>query len=283
MADQISVPSRVATRITSSLKRFQPILSSALARDVNESDTSHIVNDMLSETFGYDKYDEITTEHQVRGTYCDLAVTIEGNLRLMIEVKAIGLNLKDKHLRQVVNYAANKGVDWVVLTNGVDWHVYKINFSQPINEELVIELNFLEMNLKEKGILESLYLLTKEGLLKSALPAYYTRKQATNRFILGAILLSDPVLATIRRELRRIAPDVKVSAEQVKRVLLQEVLKREVAQGEFAEEARKKVQRSAGKAIKARKKSSNERAVVSEVVQEQETPKPNEDVSSTEL
>ncbi|MHB8896903.1 MAG: type I restriction enzyme HsdR N-terminal domain-containing protein, partial [Candidatus Geothermincolia bacterium] len=87
------IPAKVETRMKDALKRFQPILSSALARDVNESDTASIVTDLLAEVFGYDKYHEVTSEHMIRGTYCDLAITIEGKLCLLVEVKAIGLDL----------------------------------------------------------------------------------------------------------------------------------------------------------------------------------------------
>ncbi len=58
----VQVPVRVADRLTAGIKRFQPILSSAKSRDVNESDTVILVTDMLSEIFGYDKYSEITSE-----------------------------------------------------------------------------------------------------------------------------------------------------------------------------------------------------------------------------
>ena len=52
---------RAEERINTGLKRFQPILASAKARDVNESDTVVIVTDLLQEIFGYDKYSEITS------------------------------------------------------------------------------------------------------------------------------------------------------------------------------------------------------------------------------
>jgi predicted type IV restriction endonuclease len=243
MATRTSAPTKVATRLKDSLKRFQPVLSSALARDVNESDTAAIVADLLAELFGYDKYHEVTSEHMIRGTYSDLAVTIEGKLRLLVEVKAIGLDLKEKHLRQAANYAANQGCEWVALTNGVIWQVYRMDFGQHIKEELVLEVNLLELNLREAAALDCLYLLTREGLMKGALPDYYVHKQATNRFVLGALIVSDPVVAVIRRELKKVSPNVKVSADQVREVIMREVLKREVAEGEKAEEARKKVAR----------------------------------------
>ena len=59
--------------MASGLRRFQPILLAARARDVNESDTCLIVTDVLQDILGYDKYSEITSEYQIRSTFCDLA------------------------------------------------------------------------------------------------------------------------------------------------------------------------------------------------------------------
>ena len=116
---------RTYDRIVLGLKRFQPILSSAKARDAGEADTSTIAKDMLCEIFGYDKYSEITAEHLIKGTYCDLAIKLDGKLQILIEVKAIGLELKESHTKQGVDYAANQGVEWVVLTNGNVWRIYR--------------------------------------------------------------------------------------------------------------------------------------------------------------
>ncbi len=72
------VPKKVEERLMAGIKRFQPIIASAKARDLNESDTVFIVTDMLSEVFGYDKYSEITSETAIRGTWCDLAIKLDG-------------------------------------------------------------------------------------------------------------------------------------------------------------------------------------------------------------
>jgi hypothetical protein len=246
------IPSRVADRITTGIKRFQPILTSAKSRDVGESDTVTIIVDMLSEIFGYDKWTEITSEYAIRGTFCDLATKIDGVLSMLVEVKAIGLDLKEQHVKQAVDYAANQGVEWVVLTNGVCWRVYKVTFGKPINQELVIDIDFCSLNSKNAKHLESLYLFCKEGWIKSVLGEYHIQKQALSRFFLGAMLLSDPVLEVIRRELRRMSPDVRIEVEEIKSVLTTDVIKREVLEGEKAEEARKKLARVANKALRVR-------------------------------
>jgi predicted type IV restriction endonuclease len=252
-----SIPKKVIERLTNGLKQFQPILSTAKARDDGEADTVMIVTDMLANVFGYDKYSEVTAEYAIRGTYCDLATKLEGTLQALIEVKAIGLELKDQHVKQAVDYAANQGVDWVVLTNGMHWRVYNVIFGKPIDQELVIEIDVCSMNPKNQADLEILYLFCKEGWVKSVLGDYQLQKQALSRFFLGALILSDPVLEVIRRELRRVSPDVRIEIEQIKGVLGSEVLKREVIDGDKAVEAQKKIARAASKLLRKRAKEEH--------------------------
>lgn len=247
----MALPKKLEERISGGLKRFQPILSAAKSRDVNESDTVVIITDVLQDVFGYDKYSDITSEHMIRGTFCDLAIKIDGSLALLIEAKAIGLDLKEQFVKQAVDYAANQGVEWVALTNGVVWRVYRVAFKKPIEHELVVEFDLLAMNARKADDLEVLALLSKEGWLKARLGDYYTQKQALNRFTLAAVLLSDTVLEVTRREVRRLAPEVRVDADGLRQALLTEVFKREVVEGEKADIARKQVAKASGRALRA--------------------------------
>ena len=252
-----AVPAKVYDRLTSGLKRFQPILSSAKARDAGEADTSTIVKDMLCDVFGYDKYTEVTAEHIIKGTFCDLAVKLDGKLQLLIEVKAIGLELKDGHIKQAVDYAANQGTEWVILTNGSTWRIYRVFFSQPIANELVFECDLLSINPKNRGAIENLFLFAREGQTKSVLQDFHAQRQATSRYFLAAVILSESVLEVIRRELRRAFPDVRIDSDQLREELVSEVLKREVTEGERADDARKKISRSQGKALRVRAKAAD--------------------------
>jgi hypothetical protein len=141
-----AIPKKVSERLVSGIKRYQPILAAAKARDVGEADTVTIIKDMLADVFGYDKYSDVTSEHSIRGTYCDLAIKIDNQLQTLIEVKAIDIDLKDQHVKQAIDYAANQGVDWVLLTNGIVWRVYHLIFAKPIDQELVLEIDFCKLN-----------------------------------------------------------------------------------------------------------------------------------------
>lgn len=252
-----TIPKKVAERLVAGIKRFQPILAAAKARDVGETDTVTIVKDMLADIFGYDKYSELTSEFAIRGTYCDLAIKLDAKLSTLIEVKAIGIELKEAQVKQAVDYAANQGVDWVLLTNGIRWCVYHVFFTRPINQELVVDLDFSTLNPKSDADLETIYLWCKEGWQRSALGDFHTQKQALSRFFLGATVLSDPVLEVVRRELRRVSPDVRIDIEQIRTVLVNEVLKREVMDDPKADEARKKIARVANKALRAKEAKTN--------------------------
>lgn len=245
------VHKKVAERLVAGIKRYQPILAAAKARDVGETDTVTIIKDMLADVFGYDKYSELTSEYAIRGTFCDLAVKLDGKLSTLIEVKAIGIDLKEQHVKQAVDYAANQGVDWVLLTNGNRWCVYHVLFTRPIQTELVVDIDFSVLSARSDADIELLYLWCKEGWQRSALGDFHTQKQALSRFFLGAMVLSDSVLEVIRRELRRVSPDVRIDIDQIRIVLANEVIKREVMEGEKADEAKKKIAKAVGKATRA--------------------------------
>ena len=247
----MAIPKKVSERIAAGVKKYQPILAAAKTRDVGETDTVTIIKDMLSEIFGYDKYAELTSEHCIRGTYCDLAIKLDGKLVTLIEVKAIGIDLRDQHVKQAVDYAANQGVDWVLLTTGMRWCVYHVEFTKPIKHELLVDIDFGTINTRTQDDMDMLYLWCKEGWQRSALGEFEAQKQALSRFVIGAVVLGDTALETIRRELRRVSPDIRITIDQIRAVLVNEVLKRDVVEGDRADSAKKIVSRSSGKSLRS--------------------------------
>ena len=87
-----SIPTKIQNRIAEGLKKFQPIVESAKIRDVNESDTVVLLTGILSDILGYDKYTEITTEMAIRGTFCDLALKINGKCKFSWKPKQLVLS-----------------------------------------------------------------------------------------------------------------------------------------------------------------------------------------------
>jgi predicted type IV restriction endonuclease len=252
-----TVPARIASRIVEGLKQFQPIVEAAKKRDINESDTVVLMTGIISEMLGFDKYADITTEVQVKSTFCDLGLKIDNKIRILIEAKAIGVELRDKQIRQAIDYAANKGLEWVILSNAVKWQIYKVIFSKPIDHTLVCEIDFLQLNPKSQEDIEKLYVLTKEAISKSILDDFYAQKQATSKFLIGNLLTADSIMQSLKKELRQIYPDIKIPVEEIKMVLFSEVIKRDLLEGEEAEEAKRKIARALRKMEKLNQKDDD--------------------------
>jgi hypothetical protein len=239
----MGVSAKVATRIATEVKRYQSVLSAIQKKDISEADTVTVINDILADVCGYDKYHEVTSQYAIRGTFVDLAVRVDDDIRFLIEVKAIGIELKDIHVKQAIDYAANEGIEWVVLTNGATWRVYKVHFGQPIEKILVCEVDLIVLSPKSDEILECFGNLSREGFSKGTMADLLHQKQVTNKFTIAALLISDDVLDDLRKEVRRLGSGIKVDVEYLRTLLTNEIIKRDLIDSEEAKAAAQNVKR----------------------------------------
>lgn len=262
------LPKRFIERVAKNLRGYQAVIESQRKRDVSEADTVTVIKDVLADIFGYDKYAELTSEHQIRGTFCDLAVKVDGKVRLLIEVKSAAIELTDNHLRQTLNYGANLGVEWLVLTNGTDWQLHRVVFSQPVGREEVAAFNLSALSANKDDDLQLLFLLAREGMVSDAMNSFHQRSQLLNKYMIAQMLLSESVTNLVRRELRKLFPELKVNPEQVSELLYNDVLKREVIEGDKVKEASQRIKRAAAKLAKAVEKERGAALDVSSPVAE---------------
>src|SRR4051795_12656150 len=149
-------------RVKAAVRRFNKPLADLVARDANEGDTRFLVTDFLCEGLGYDKYEDLTTEYQVKGEFADYGVRIDKQLTAFIEVKRCATKLGAKHLRQVEMYAVNEGVEWMILRNGQVWQVWHLTAGLPVVLDLAFEVDLLrEGGPTQKA--DSLFYLSKEA------------------------------------------------------------------------------------------------------------------------
>jgi Type I restriction enzyme R protein N terminus (HSDR_N) len=189
-------------RTKAAVRRFTKPLADLLERDANEGDTRLLVTDFLCEGLGFDKYEDLTTEYQVKGEFADYGVRIDRQLVAFIEVKRCTQKLNMRHLRQVQMYAVNEGVEWIILTNGQVWQVYHLTGGLPLIIDLALEVDLLgEQSPAQKA--DGLFHLTKEALKRRLLDDLWKAKAATAPKSLAGVLLADVVVDAVRKELRR--------------------------------------------------------------------------------
>jgi hypothetical protein len=248
------IPARICARISQQIKKFQQAIADASKRDINESDTARMVAEMIGDVMGYDKLQEITGEYAIRGAYADLAVKVKSDIRFFVEVKAINTELKDSHVTQVVNYGANQGVDWAVLTNGAKWQAYKIMFAKPVDRTLVTEVDLTTASYKSDEVIEFFGNFSREVFTSSSMTQMFRAKQAMSRYSIAALLMSDPVVGMVRREMKRLVDGLNPDLEEISDIIEQQVIKRELLEGDEAVNAAKLVKRGLKRKIRERTK-----------------------------
>ncbi|MFH1595451.1 MAG: DUF4268 domain-containing protein [Pseudomonadota bacterium] len=229
----------VDKRIRDGIKKYKNVVKTAKDKDINEADTVTIVTAMLADICGYDKFNEIRKEYPVKGTFCDIALKLDDKIVFLIEVKAIGIALKENHLKQAIQYASISGTDWIILTNGEYWQAHRVIFGKPLKTEVAFEFSFLEtVNLSK--LINFFFLLGKEGAKKSppTIQAYYEESQLTSRFMIAQIIQSEPFINLIRKQLKSFAKSKKITItitnDDILDTLKTQILKREVIEGEEA-------------------------------------------------
>ena len=138
---------------------------------LNEAQTSQVIVLRLFEALGYNIWnpDEVFPENHSGGGSGgykpDYSVYLDGQLRFIVEVKALNKEFNENDKVQAVNYVNAHGLRWAVLTNGREWYFFDNHVARPVQEKhkLTVDLQdnkaavYLEKLLakelwKDKGI-----------------------------------------------------------------------------------------------------------------------------------
>ncbi len=189
-------------KLTQSVKDYKKQFLDKPLGDLDESGTRLLINHFLTEMLGYKTLEEVKTEYMIKGTYADYVIQLSGKRHFLVEVKALSLNLSDKHLRQSINYGANEGIDWVVLTNGKCFELYRVIFEKPISNELIFSIDLSDAsNLKSN--VEHLQFLHKESVQKNGLEELWKRHSALSPKSLAKFIYSKEIIKFLQKELKK--------------------------------------------------------------------------------
>jgi predicted Holliday junction resolvase-like endonuclease len=100
-----------------------------------------------------------------------------------------------------------------------------------------------------------MFLLCREGITSDAMDMFHQHAMLLNKFTVSQILLLDPVVSALRKEFRKVFPDIKVDVNQLTEMLKSQILKREVIEGEKAIEAAAKIKKVIQKAARTAAKN----------------------------
>ena len=203
----------MANQIVKGLKKYVPVFKEAKDEDRNEADIVTRIVKFLEDVLGYDALKHITKEFQVKERFVDLAIKIDNKVKFYIEVKSSNVNLKESQIFQAESYAAQSGVEWVVLTNGSDWHMYHLVFDKTgIEHLLVLDVDLL--NDDPYDIAEDMYYLTCDAMRRNEITDYLDKHLTLHADSVIKALFHEDTLTAIKRELGR-KSGIRVSEDEV--------------------------------------------------------------------
>ncbi len=190
------------TKLLNALKSYNKRYLHGKITELDESGTRILVNTFLTDVLGYVPIEEIKTEYMIRGTYADYVIQLKEDRQFLVEVKALSFALSDKHLRQAINYGANEGIEWALLTNGKFFAFYKILFTKPIDSREVFSLDISDSS-QFKSCVEILQYIHREAVLNKGLSILWNKTCALDPLNVAGLLLAPPVTNFIKRTLKK--------------------------------------------------------------------------------
>lgn len=240
------------TKLTNALKAYKKRYIDSNLKELDESGTRLMINSFLSEVLAYEPISEIKTEYMIKGTYADYVIQTGGTRHFLVEVKALSLQLSDKHLRQTINYGANEGIEWALLTNGKNFELYKILFNKPIESRRIFSID-LSDGTKLKEFSDQLEYLHRDAMMKKSLKQLWIRFEMLHINNIAGILFSSEIISAIKKIIRRKCPekfDDREILSALHRIALEKI-----------DPAVVKIHKSAGRAPKALTIQAIEKAV----------------------
>lgn len=194
--------SEARSRLAAALDHFTKPLHDLLSRDANEGDTRILVTDILSDGLGYSKYDDLTTEYRTTGESVDYGLKNGDSLFAFVEVKRSGQALTSRSLRPARAAAAAEGVEWLLLTNGGEWHAYHLDPDETVSPELVLEIDLLGGS-EPTAKVDALFHLCKQAVEHGRLEHLRRWRRALTGRPLADVVQSPAVVEAIRAEVRQ--------------------------------------------------------------------------------
>lgn len=199
------------------IKKNSKVLLGLQQREAVEANVRTFVADMLVEGFGFDKFEELTSEYLVKGEFADIAIRFEKQIKAFVEIKRISTVLKEQHLRQVTTYAANEGVEWAILTNGRVWEVYHISNSTPLTQTLMFSVDLLSEQTPSQKV-SKLWQLSRDAMKRDVLSDEWKTISALKSEVISKALHSDEVLRVVRTQIKKSTGEL-VNPEKLKEAI----------------------------------------------------------------
>jgi stress response protein SCP2/predicted type IV restriction endonuclease len=199
--------------------KFLPKVAAAVENSANESNTRMILDRFFIDVLDYD-IDEVKAEQKIQGRRADYVLAADRNDLIVVEAKKAGMTLSDKQIFQATSYGAYSGIRWALLTNLVEWQLYRVSTIEKVEANLVFSIK-LSSTISLQDV-ERLALISRTFVNHKniELEKLWRECNALSNESIGGILLTDDIISKVRSIVKR-DTDCNVTNEQVRNVIEQ--------------------------------------------------------------
>ena len=249
--EKVEVPEKVKKRLIAKVPEYKKIVQDARKAGANEATTEMIVNQILVEVFGFDRFKEVCFQEKAfaegKTMKVDLVIKLKGEIVYCVEAKAAHLKLISDNVKQAENWANAAGVASFVLTNGIEWQIRVINKKESTKSSLVGKFDLTTINPKKEADQQKLFMLCREGVKKDLIKHAAKFKSVMNAYVIGAVLQHSSLLHEVRKKMKRLSPGFNVKIDEIRKMVTEEVLRPNMVEGDYPKDAKKKVKQALGK------------------------------------
>ena len=112
------------------------------------------------------------------------------------------IDLSAKHLLQASHYAADEGIDWILLTNGAQIQLHRVIFSKPVTAVMIFSFDLSDLSQIEKAC-DALVNLTKRAAERGELEDYWKRFDALTPAKLIKTIYTEDIIRAIRNKIKK--------------------------------------------------------------------------------
>jgi len=189
--------------IRNGFRKLHPQLVEIAARNSSEEDIRIWCCNALVHALGYDQSKNIKTEVKVLGQSADIVLHQNDQVFLVIECKNTKSHLRSQVRDQAAGYAMNFSAEWIVITNGLIWKLYRV-IPQPGKDPKFIEVFDVAL-LDEDGVseedAENLYLISPRAVFCGDLEKKSHEVACTSKKRILRALESERVVKALKTQL----------------------------------------------------------------------------------
>ena len=201
--------------------KFLPKVAAAVESSANESNTRMILDRFFIDVLDYD-INEVKAEQNIQGRRADYVLSANDSDVIVVEAKKAGMALRDKQIFQATSYGAYSGIRWALLTNLVEWQLYRVSAQEKVEADLIFAIK-LSAEISPQDV-EKLALISRTFMnhKNNELEKLWRESNVLSSEVIGGLLLTDDVISKVRNLTKRDS-NCDVTNDQI-RVVVEQML-----------------------------------------------------------